>query len=85
VSRRRKGSAQPGEKPAGFGARSVHLTATVTKIDRAKQEVTLRGPRGKSVVVAVQDPANIEKVKKGDHVEITYSEALAISVDKASR
>jgi Cu/Ag efflux protein CusF len=74
-----------GEKPAGVSAQTVQITATVTKIDRAKQEVTLRGPRGKSVVVAVQDPANMEKVKKGDLVEITYTEAVAISVDKASR
>ncbi len=74
-----------GEKPAGVHAETVQVTATVTKIDRAKQEVTLRGPRGKSVVVAVKDPANLEKVKKGDLVEITYTEAVAISVAKASR
>lgn len=74
-----------GEKPAGVRAQTVQINATVTKIDRDKQEVTLRGPRGKSVVVAVKDPANLEKVKKGDLVEITYTEAVAISVAKASR
>jgi hypothetical protein len=74
-----------GQKPAGVDARTVQITATVTKIDRAKQEVTLRGPQGKSVVVAVKDPANLEKVKKGDLVEITYTEAVAISVAKASK
>jgi len=74
-----------GQKPAGVDARTVQITATVTKIDRGKQEVTLRGPQGKSVVVAVKDPANLEKVKKGDLVEITYTEAIAISVAKASK
>jgi Cu/Ag efflux protein CusF len=78
-------TAEPGEKPAGVSAETVQVTATVTKIDRRKQEITLRGPRGKSVVVAVKNPANIEKLKKGDLVEITYTEAVAISVDKASR
>lgn len=78
-------TANPGEKPAAVGAHTVQVTANVTKVDRRKQEITLRGPRGKSVVVAVKDPANMEKVKKGDLVEITYTEALAISVDKASR
>jgi Cu/Ag efflux protein CusF len=78
-------TAEPGQKPAGVGARTVQLTATVTKIDRAKQEVTLRGPKGNSVAVTVQDAANLEKVKKGDLVEITYTEAVAISVEKASR
>jgi hypothetical protein len=74
-----------GQKPAGVDARTVQVTATVTKINRDKQEVTLRGPQGKSVVVAVKDPANLEKVKKGDLVEITYTEAIAISVAKASK
>jgi Cu/Ag efflux protein CusF len=74
-----------GQRPAGVDAQTVMITATVTKVDRAKQEVTLRGPRGKTVVVAVRDPANLEKVKKGDLVEINYTEALAISVAKASK
>lgn len=71
-----------GEKPGGVHAQTLQVTATVTKVDRAKQEITLRGPRGKSVVVAVQDPANLDKVKKGDLLEITYTEAVAISVAK---
>ncbi len=71
-----------GDKPGGVHARTLQVTATVTKIDRAKQEITLRGPRGKSVVIAVQDPANLDKVKKGDLLEITYTEAVAISVAK---
>jgi len=71
-----------GAKPAAAGARTVQITATVTRVDRANQEVTLRGPRGRSVDVKVQDPANMEKVKKGDLVEVTYSEAVAVSVDK---
>jgi hypothetical protein len=71
-----------GDKPGGVHAQTVQITATVTKVDRAKQEITLRGPRGKSVAVAVQDPANLDKVKKGDLLEITYTEAVAISVAK---
>jgi Cu/Ag efflux protein CusF len=78
-------TAAPGERPAGIEAETVQITATATKVDRERQEITLRGPKGKSVVVAVKDPANLEKVKKGDLVEITYTEAVAISVDKASR
>ena len=75
-------TAKPGEMPAATGARRVQVTATVTKVDRDKSEVTLKGPRGRSVVVAVKDPDVLKAVKKGDLVEVTYTEALAISVEK---
>jgi hypothetical protein len=37
------------------------------------------------VDVKVQDPKNLENVKVGDQVAITYTEALAISVEKAKK
>jgi hypothetical protein len=77
------GTAEPGEKPAGVAAHTVNITATVEKVDRAHQVVTLKGPRGNVVDVAVENPARLEKVKKGDLVEITYTEALAVAVEKA--
>jgi Cu/Ag efflux protein CusF len=75
-------TAESGQKPAAVGAEATQLTATITKVDRAKNEVTLRGPKGKSVTLAVEDPTVFDRVKKGDKVEVTYTEALAISVDK---
>jgi hypothetical protein len=33
----------------------------------------------------VQDPANLEKVKVGDELMITYTEALAISVEHVKK
>jgi len=35
--------------------------------------------------VKAENPTNFEKVKVGDEVEITYTEALAISFEKAKR
>jgi len=77
--------AKLGEKPGGMAGRQVTLTATITAIDQKKQRVTLRGPEGKSVTVKAEDPKNLEKVKVGDEIEITYTEALAISVEKAKK
>ena len=79
------GTAAAGEKPAAVGAQTITITAKVQKVDKKKQVVTLRGPRGKLVDVEVQDPSRLEKVKKGDLVEITYTEALAISVEEAPK
>jgi Cu/Ag efflux protein CusF len=70
----------PGAKPGGTVARKVTATAEVVAVDPAKQMVTLRGPAGNEVDVEVQDPSQLQNIKKGDHVQITYVEALAIAV-----
>jgi hypothetical protein len=72
--------AAPGAKPAGTVARKVTATAEVVAVDPAKQMVTLRGPAGNEVDVEVQDPSQLQNINKGDHVQVTYVEALAIAV-----
>jgi len=78
-------TAEPGAKPAGVVANQVTVTTTVEAIDPKKTHVTLKGPEGNSVKVKVQDPKNLKNVKVGDQVIITYTEALAISVDKPKK
>ncbi len=73
----------PGAKPGGTIARKVTATAEVIAVDPAKQMVTLRGPGGNEVDVGVQNPGQLQNVKKGDHVQVTYVEALAIKVSEA--
>lgn len=43
----------------------------------------LRGAEGKSVTVNVKNPESFDKVKVGDSVEITYTDAFAIDVQPA--
>ena len=77
--------AKPGEMPGGMAARQVSVTATIMAIDKQKSTITLKGPEGKLVNAKVQDPANLEKVKVGDELMITYTEALAISVEHVKK
>jgi hypothetical protein len=70
-----------GQKPAGAAGQQVRIVATITAIDKANGSVTLTGADGKKVDVKARDPKNLDKVKVGDLVEITYTEALAISVE----
>ena len=77
--------AKPGEMPGGMAARQVSVTATITAIDKQKSTITLKGPEGKLKTVKVQDPTNLEKVKVGDELMITYTEALAISVEHVKK
>ena len=73
--------AKPGDKPAVAGARQVTVIASVTALDPKKSTITLKGPKGKVVVLDVQNPDQFKVVKKGDQVEVTYTEALALSVE----
>jgi NMD protein affecting ribosome stability and mRNA decay len=75
--------AKPGEMPGGAIARQTVVTATVKAIDKKAGTISLMGPNAKTVKVKVQDPANLEMVKIGDELMITYIEAEAISVDRA--
>jgi hypothetical protein len=77
--------AKPGEKPAGvIGAESI-VNATITAIDMKAKTATLKGENGKSVTVTPRDPKNLEKVKVGDRLVITYTEAVAVKVEKAEK
>jgi hypothetical protein len=77
--------AKSGEMPAGAGAQQVTVTVSIEGIDKAKGTVTFKGPSGKVTTVRAADPKNLELIKVGDRVAITYSEALAISVEKAKK
>jgi hypothetical protein len=77
--------AKPGEMPGGMAARQVTVTATITAIDKQKSTISLKGPEGNLTTVKVQDPANLDKVKVGDELMITYTEALAISVEHVKK
>jgi len=77
--------AQHGELPAGAVAETTTIVATVTKIDHKHQSVTLRGADGTMKTVDVRNPAHLEKLKVGDLVELSLTEALAIQVEKAPK
>ena len=76
--------AKKGEKPGGAMGKQVTIVADIEAIDKDKKHVTLKGPQGNSERVAVRNPKNLENVKVGDQVQLTITEAMAISVEPAS-
>ena len=74
--------AKPGSKPGVIEVNEDTFTATIEDIDKALETVTLKMPGGSLNVVKVKDPANLDKVKVGDKIVVTYSEAVGISVQK---
>jgi hypothetical protein len=69
-----------GAAPAGAVTQKITAMADVTAVDATKHLVTVRGPQGNEVDLEVTDPEQLKNIKKGDHVQVTYLEALAVSV-----
>jgi len=78
-------SSQPGATPAGAVGEQVTVTATITAIDKKAHTVTIKGPDGTTETVKARDPKNLDKVNVGDLVELTYTRALAIALDKSTK
>ena len=76
-------SAKPGERPAGVGGRQVTVVADVVDVNAETQVVTLKGPQ-RTVELKVRDPEQFKLIKKGDQVQATYTEAMAIVVSPAA-
>ncbi len=75
-------TARPGEKPEAGLERKVTTTVIITNIDRAEPSVTIKGASGETKTLKVMHPERLEGVKVGDAVDITYSEALALKLEK---
>jgi hypothetical protein len=69
-----------GVKPGGTVSRQVRVAATIESVDTATSSVTVRGDGGRVVSLRVADPKVFERLKKGDRYDITYTEALLLSV-----
>jgi hypothetical protein len=50
-------------------------------VDPAKSTITIKGPSGNLTTLNVQNPDQFKVVKKGDQIEVTYTQALALSLE----
>src|SRR5436190_20376604 len=77
--------AQPGQRPAAGGAREISAIAKVTAVDEKAKTISLQGPRGNVVTLDVKNPDQFKVVKQGDEVLVTYTEAVAVSIEPAQK
>ena len=68
--------------PGGTRAKQVTITATITAIDPAAPSITFTGPNGWKYSSKVQDTEALAKVKVGDKVDIVWTEAMLVSVER---
>jgi Cu/Ag efflux protein CusF len=69
-----------GSRPGGTGASQRTITTKITAIDEKIPSITLTGPNGWVYSSKVQDTALLKTVKVGDQVNVTWTEAVSISV-----
>jgi hypothetical protein len=67
--------------PGGTKAKQLTITATITAIDVNTPSITFTGPNGWRYTSRVQDKEALAKVKAGDKVDITWTEAMLVSVE----
>jgi hypothetical protein len=77
-----KARAPVGTDPAGGGLHQIKAVTTVEGLDLPTQTVTLKGPRGNYATIRAQDPDKLKKLRIGDTIVVTYTEALAVSLEK---
>jgi hypothetical protein len=76
--------AKPGEQPAGAAGRQVTIVADVVGLEPATQTVTLKGPK-RTVDLHVTNPEQFKLIAKGDQVEATYTQALAMTLEPKAK
>jgi len=68
--------------PGGAKAKQRTITATITAIDPSTPAITFTGPNGYKYTSKVQDTEALAKVKVGDKVDIVWTEAVLVSVER---
>jgi hypothetical protein len=64
-------------------ADTVSISATITAIDKATRDITLKGPQGKEVTLtAGPEVKKFDQLKVGDQVNAQYVEALTLELKK---
>jgi len=58
------------------------ITAMIAAIDPKVPSITFTGPNGWKYTTRVEDTAALAKVKVGDKVDITWTEAMILSLDE---
>ena len=93
LSLRKPGEAAPKTtetvtQSAGVTSRQASITAEILSVNANDNTVTLRDARGRVHMLTVQDPglrARLPQLKVGDTVDVTYTQATAVSVTPANK
>jgi hypothetical protein len=77
-----EGRTEKGSMPGMTAIDATVITSTVEEINLEDNTFKLKGPSGEIKEYAARDPENLRKADVGDIVVITYTEAIALTVEK---
>jgi Cu/Ag efflux protein CusF len=72
-------------RPGGKITQTMTAVVTLTAIDLAVPSVTIKTEKGETMHFKVEDKSNLTGVKVGDKIQVTYTQALAISVESSKK
>jgi len=71
-----------GSTPAGVATKTRKISVFVTAIDKKVPSITVKSSTGEASTFLVSHPEKLKEVSVGDQIDITFTEALALSVTK---
>ncbi len=74
-----------GAKPGGTMAEQRTITVTITQIDPKVPSITFTGPNNWTYSSRVEDKKALAKVKVGDKLDLTWTQAVLIDVAPAAK
>lgn len=83
VNKNERGIVRPEGASGATASHQRTITATIAAIDPNLPSITFTGPNDWKYTTRVKDKEALGKVKVGDRVEITWTEALILSLEDA--
>jgi hypothetical protein len=75
-------TARPGEMPGRSVTERITTSALVSAMDLKEPSVTFKNSAGDTQTLKVDDAEELKGIKVGDRIDLVYSEAIAIRVEK---
>jgi Cu/Ag efflux protein CusF len=77
--------AAKGETPGGGARREITAVADVVAVDAAGKKVSVKNGKGEIIDLNIADPEQLKLIKKGDQIQATYSQAVAVSLEPVKK
>ncbi len=76
--------APKGDKPGGAIRQTIHAVGVVEQVNKKDRTVKIQGAK-KTVILKASKDIDLDKVKKGDRVEATFTTLYAVQVEPAPK
>jgi hypothetical protein len=72
--------AKKGENPGGAAARTQYISGRIEAVDPQNRYVAMRGPKQQTLAFKAAPDVNLDAVKPGDRITVSYTQAVAVEM-----